>query len=238
LNQPALGQPLSGQVALVTGASRGFGAAVAVELARAGAHVVLIGRTVGGLEETDDRVRAIGGNATIMPLDLSDTEKLATLGPTLFERFGRLDIFVAAAAEIGQLSPVAHADPKMWNRILATNLTANQRLAATLDPLLRNAPSGRAIFITDRTAIEASAYWSAYGVSKAGLEQMVRAWTIEAANTRLKIELFDPGPMSTRLRTKAYPGEASGTQPEPDIAARRLLEQILGSDPIASNPIG
>ena len=230
--------PLSGQVALVTGASRGFGAAVAVELAAAGAHTVLLARTVGGLEETDDRVRKVGGSTTLMPVDLADTEKLATLGPTLFERFGRLDIFVAAAADIGQLSPIPHADPKIWNRVLATNLTANQRLAATLDPLLRHAPAGRAIFVTDRTATEAAAYWSAYAVAKAGLEQLAKAWTIEAASSSLAIELFDPGPMSTRLRAKAFPGEAQDARPEPVEAARRLVGMLKAQakQPVANAP--
>jgi len=228
-----LSRPLSGQVALVTGASRGLGASVAVELAAAGATVALIARTVGGLEETDDRVRAVGGTATLMPLDLADAEKLVALGPTLFDRFGRVDIFVGAAAEIGQLSPIPHADPKAWNRIIATNLTANQRLAATLDPLLRHSPAGRAVFVTDRAAIEAGAYWSAYGVSKAGLEQMARAWMVEAANTSLKITLFDPGPMSTRLRTKAFPGETPGTQPGPELAAGRLVKLLVGEEPQA-----
>jgi NAD(P)-dependent dehydrogenase (short-subunit alcohol dehydrogenase family) len=223
-----LSPSLSGQVALVTGGSRGLGAATAVALAAQGAHVVLIARTVGGLEETDDRVRAAGGAATLMPLDLAETGKLATLGPTLFERFGRLDIFVGAAAELGQLSPVPHADPKLWDRVLAVNLTANQRLAATLDPLLRHAPAGRAVLVTDRTAIEAAAYWSAYAASKAALEQMARAWTIEAAMTRLKIELFDPGPMATRIRIKAFPGEAAGTQPPPEAAAERLVHLLAG----------
>jgi NAD(P)-dependent dehydrogenase (short-subunit alcohol dehydrogenase family) len=225
-----LSGPLSGQVALVTGASRGFGAAIAVELAAAGAHVALVARTVGGLEETDDRIRAVGGKATLMPLDLADAEKLVSLGPTIFERFGRLDIFVAAAAEIGQLSPVPHADPKVWNRILTTNLTANQRLAATLDPLLRHSPAGRAVFITDRTAIEAGAYWAAYGASKAGLEQMVRAWAVEAAKATLRIMLFDPGPMSTRLRTKAFPGEPPGAQPGPELAAGRLAKLLIDEE--------
>jgi NAD(P)-dependent dehydrogenase (short-subunit alcohol dehydrogenase family) len=221
--------PLSGQVALVTGASRGFGAAAALALAEQGAHLVLVARTVGGLEETDDRIRTAGGGAaTLMPLDLADTEKLAPLGPTLFERFGRLDLFVSAAADIGQLSPVPHIDPKMWNRVIATNLTAPQRLAATLDPLLRAAPAGRAIFVTDRAAIEAAAYWSAYAISKAGLEQMARAWASEAGNTRLRVELFDPGPMATRLRIKAFPGEAPGTQPDPTEAAQRLVRLLLG----------
>jgi NAD(P)-dependent dehydrogenase (short-subunit alcohol dehydrogenase family) len=217
---------LSGQVALITGASRGLGAATAVALAEQGAHVVLIARTVGGLEETDDRVRAVGGEATLMPLDLIETEKLVSLGPVLFERFGRLDIWVANAAEIGQLSALPHADPKAWNRVLAVNLTANQRLAATLEPLLRNAPAGHAVFITDRTALAAKAYWSAYGATKAGLEQMAEAWAIEAAVSPLKISLFDPGPMSTKLRTKAFPGEKPGTQPAPELAAKRLVESL------------
>jgi len=220
-------KPLSGQVALVTGASRGLGAATAVALARRGAHVVLIARTVGGLEETDDGVRAVGGEATLMPLDLNETEKLVALGPTLFQRFNRLDIWVAAAADIGELCTVPQVDPKIWNRVFAVNLTANQRIAATLDPLLRAAPAGRAIFITDRTALAAKAYWAAYGASKAALEQMAEAWAIETSITRLKISLFDPGPMSTKLRTRAFPGETPGTQPAPEEAAARLVETIL-----------
>jgi NAD(P)-dependent dehydrogenase (short-subunit alcohol dehydrogenase family) len=220
-------KPLSGQVALITGASRGLGAATAVALAEQGAHVVLIGRTVGGLEETDDKVRAVGGEAVLMPVDLSETAKLVSLGPVLFERFGRLDIWVANAAELGQLSALPHADPKNWDRVLAVNLTANQRLAATLDPLLRKAPAGKAIFITDRTALAAKAYWSAYGATKAAIEQMAAAWAIEASVSPLKVSVFDPGPMSTKLRTKAFPGEKPGTQPGPEVAAKRLVEQIL-----------
>jgi len=224
-------KPLSGQIALVTGASRGLGASTAVALASAGAHVVLLAKTMGALEETDDRVRAVGGQATIMPVDLAEAEKLATLGPTLFQRFGRLDIFIAAAADLGQLSSVPHADPKVWNRVLAINLTANQRLIATLDPLLRTAPAGWAILVTDRTALAARAYWSAYGASKAALEQMVEAWKIEAAvRPSLRIDLFDPGPMSTRLRAKAYPGESPGTQPAPELAAQRLVDLILAEE--------
>ncbi len=217
---------LSGQVALITGASRGFGAATAVALAKQGAHVVLLARTVGGLEETDDKVRAAGGQATLMPVDLIETEKLVSLGPVLFQRFGRLDIFVAAAADLGQLSTLPQADPKVWDRVMAVNLTANQRLAATLDPLLRGAPVGKAVFVTDRTALAARAYWSSYGASKAALEQMAAAWAIETAASRLRIEIFDPGPMSTRLRSKAFPGEAVGTQPAPDNAAARLVAMI------------
>jgi NAD(P)-dependent dehydrogenase (short-subunit alcohol dehydrogenase family) len=220
-------KPLSGQVALITGASRGLGAATAVALAEQGAHVVLIGRTVGGLEETDDKVRAVGGEAVLMPVDLSEPAKLVSLGPVLFERFGRLDIWVANAAELGQLSALPHADPKGWDRVLAVNLTANQRLAATLDPLLRKAPAGKAIFVTDRTALAAKAYWSAYGATKAAIEQMAAAWAIEASVSPLKVSVFDPGPMSTKLRTKAFPGEKPGTQPGPEVAAKRLVETIL-----------
>jgi NAD(P)-dependent dehydrogenase (short-subunit alcohol dehydrogenase family) len=222
-----MSKPLSGQVALITGGSRGLGAAAAVALARSGAHVVLIAKTVGGLEETDDKVRAVGGAATLMPLDLIETEKLAPLGPTLFQRFGRLDIFVAAAADLGQLSSLPHADPKVWDRVIAVNLTANQRLAATLDPMLRRAPAGRAVFVTDRTALAAKAYWSAYGATKAAVEQMAEAWAIEAAIFPLRVSVFDPGPMATRLRAKAFPGEAPGTQPPPELAAARLVDLII-----------
>jgi NAD(P)-dependent dehydrogenase (short-subunit alcohol dehydrogenase family) len=221
-------KPLSGQVALVTGASRGLGAATAVALAEQGAHVVLIARTVGGLEETDDKVRAVGGTATLLPLDLGKTEELAALGPTLYQRFGRLDIFVAAAADPGMLASLPHPEPKVWDRVLAVNLTANQRLAATLDPLLRAAPRGHAVFVTDREALNAKAYWWAYGASKAALEQMAEAWAIEAEIHRFRIHLFDPGPMSTKLRSKAFPGENPGTQPAPETAAQRLVEVILG----------
>jgi NAD(P)-dependent dehydrogenase (short-subunit alcohol dehydrogenase family) len=220
-------KPLSGQVALITGASRGLGAATAVALAEQGAHVVLIARTVGGLEETDDKVRAVGGEATLMPIDLIQTEKLVSLGPVLFQRFGRLDIWVANAADLGQLSALPHADPKPWDRVLAVNLTANQRIAATLDPLLRNAPDGKVVFVTDRTALAAKAYWSAYGASKAAVEQMAAAWAIEAAASPLKVSVFDPGPMSTKLRTIAFPGETPGTQPAPELAAKRLVEMVL-----------
>jgi NAD(P)-dependent dehydrogenase (short-subunit alcohol dehydrogenase family) len=220
-------KPLSGQVALITGASRGLGAATAVALAEQGAQVVLIGRTVGGLEETDDKVRGVGGEAVLMPIDLSEPAKLVSLGPVLFQRFGRLDIWVANAAELGQLSSLPHADPKTWDRVLAVNLTANQRLAATLDPLLRKAPAGKAIFVTDRTALAAKAYWSAYGATKAAIEQMAAAWAIEASVSPLKVSVFDPGPMSTKLRTKAFPGEKPGTQPGPEVPAKRLVEMIL-----------
>src|SRR6185312_9374623 len=156
--------------------------------------------------------RAVGGEAILMPVDLSEPAKLVSLGPVLFQRFGRLDIFVANAAELGQLSATTHADPKHWDKVLAVNLTANQRLAATLDPLLRAAPGGQAIFITDGTATGHKAYWSAYGATKTALAQMAAAWALEVVPP-LRIRTFDPGPMSTKLRGKAFPGETPGTPP-------------------------
>jgi NAD(P)-dependent dehydrogenase (short-subunit alcohol dehydrogenase family) len=218
---------LEGTVALVTGASRGLGAATAVALAKRGAHVVLIARTVGGLEATDDAVRAVGGAATLLPLDLAQLDALEALGPTLFQRFGRLDGFVACAAELGVLSPVAHIEPKKWDAAMTVNLTANQRLVCTLDPLLRAAPAGRAVFVTDRVAIEPTAYWGGYAVSKAALELMARAWAAETRTTNLRVNLFDPGPMSTALRRKAFPGEAADAQPSPDARADALASLLL-----------
>ncbi|MFM2045452.1 MAG: hypothetical protein RLY86_4028 [Pseudomonadota bacterium] len=198
---------LTGRVALVTGASRGIGAAVAEALAAEGAHVVLLARTVGGLEELDDRIRAAGGAATLIPQDLMEHDKLDSLGPALFERFKRLDILVAAAAHLGVVGPVSHSVPKDWGRCMDVNLTANMRLIRTLDPLLRGSDAGRAVFLTDRVGSRPTAYWNGYAASKAGLEMMVRTYAAETLNTPLRVNLFDPGPTATALRAKAFPGE-------------------------------
>ncbi|MDB5366983.1 MAG: putative dependent oxidoreductase [Rhodospirillales bacterium] len=221
---------LAGTVALVTGGSRGLGAATAVALAQRGAHVVLIARTVGGLEATDDAVRAVGGSATLLPLDLAKLDQLDALGPTLFERFGRLDGFIGCAAELGTLSPVAHAEPKKFDGAMTVNLTANQRLVRTLDPLLRAAPAGRAVFVTDRVGYVPTAYWGGYAVSKAALELMARAWAEETRTTNLRVNLFDPGPMSTALRRKAFPGEPDGTQVPPSARADALADLLLPTE--------
>lgn len=223
-------RPLEGTVTLVTGGSRGLGAATAVALAKRGAHVVLIARTVGGLEAADDAVREVGGNATLLPLDLTKLDQLDALGPTLFQRFGRLDGFVACAADIGALSPVAHADPKKFDLAMTVNLTANQRLVRTLEPLLRAAPAGRAVFVTDKVGYVPTAYWGGYAVSKAALELMARAWAEENRTTNLRINLFDPGPMSTSLRRKAFPGEPEGTQPAPETRADALADLLLPTE--------
>jgi len=212
--------PLARRVALVTGASRGIGAAVAVELARLGAHCVLVARTQGGLEDTDDAIRAAGGQATLFPFNLArDGEKLDLIGPSIVERFGRLDILVHAAGALGQLSPVAHITPKDWTECVAVNLTASWRLIRSCDPPLRASDSGRAVFITTGRVIRPKAYWGAYGATKAGMEHLVRSWAQEVATTPLRVNLLDPGIVATAMRAAAMPGEDPATLPKPaDVA--------------------
>jgi NAD(P)-dependent dehydrogenase (short-subunit alcohol dehydrogenase family) len=213
-------------VALVTGASRGIGAATAVALAAEGAHLLLAARTVGGLEDTDDRIRALGGSATLVPLDLASPEASEQLAAAIYERHGRLDVWVSAAAELGALTPLGHADPEAWNRVLDTNLHANWRLIRTLDPLLRRAPKAHALFATCTEGREARAYWGAYAVSKAGLEQLVGIWAAELRLTQVKAALIDPGPSATRLRAQAFPGEDPTLLQSPEDAARPFLAAI------------
>ncbi len=220
---------LADRVILISGASRGLGAALAPLLAREGAHLVLLGRTQGGLEETDDRVREAGGEATLLPLDLAEGDAVMRLGPSIYRRFGRLDGLVSCAAMLGQLTPVAHADPGWFRELLTINLLAAQRLLHTLDPLLRAAPAGRAVFVTDGVARAPRAYWGAYAASKAGLEALVKSYAAEVRKTALRVNLFDPGPMATRLRAEAFPGEAKDAQPSPAQVAPELLPLLLPS---------
>jgi NAD(P)-dependent dehydrogenase (short-subunit alcohol dehydrogenase family) len=210
---------LEGAVALVTGASRGIGATVAIELARRGAHPVLIARTQGGLEETDDAIRAAGGSATLLPLDIREGDKLDLIGPSVFQRFGRLDILVHAAGALGKLTPVGHILPADWATVTGVNLDATLRLIRSCDPLLRQAPAGRAVFLTDARAREPRAYWGAYGATKAAMEHLVLTWADETRKTNLRINLFDPGPVRSRLRADAFPGENPATLPEPASVA-------------------
>jgi NAD(P)-dependent dehydrogenase (short-subunit alcohol dehydrogenase family) len=210
---------LQGRIALVTGASRGVGAAVAVELARRGAHVVITARTQGGLEETDDAIRAAGGSATLLPLDLLEEASLDAIGPSLFERFRRLDILVAAAGVLGRLTPVAHIMTQDWAEVLGVNLTAAMRLIRTCGPLLLAAEAGRAVFVTAGVARRPTAYWGPYGASKAALEHLVLAWAEETRSTRLRVNLFDPGVVRTRLRAAAMPGENPAGLPRPEAVA-------------------
>ena len=230
-------RPLAGSVALVTGASRGIGAAVAVELARLGAHCVLTARSQGGLEETDDAIRAVsgGGAATLLPLDLAKgAEKIDMLGPSVVQRFGRLDILVHAAAVLAKLTPVAHIQPRDWQEAVAVNLSACWRLIRSCDPPLRAASAGRAVVLTDSVAAAPRAYWGLYGAGKAGQEHLVRAWAAETARTPLRVSLFDPGPVATQLRAVAMPGEDPAmlrkpAEVAPAVAALCLPEEARHS---------
>ena len=221
---------LNGAVALVTGASRGIGAATAVELARLGAHVVITARTQGGLEETDDAIRAIGGSATLLPLDLAEGVQVDAIGPSLHQRFGRLDVLVHCAGALGRLTPVAHILPDDWAEVLAVNLNAAWHLIRTCDPLLRNAEAGRAVFVTDARARAPKAYWGPYGTTKAAMEHLVLTWADELRITRLRVNLFDPGIVRTRLRARAFPGEDPATLPQPEAIAPELADLCLPTE--------
>ncbi len=209
-------------VALVTGASRGIGAAVAVELARRGMHVVATARTQGGLEETDDAVRAVGGHATLLPLDLAEASALDRLGPSLFERFGRLDVLVGNAGALGRLAPVAHIQERDFRAAVGVNVEATWRLIRTTAPLLLAAPAGRAVFVTSRTVPSPAAYWGLYGATKAAMEHLVRSWAEETRTSRLRVNLFDPGVVATRLRAEAMPGENPAALATPEEVAPGL----------------
>ncbi len=216
---------LKDKIALITGASRGIGAEVAKAYAREGAHVVLLARTVGGLEEVDDAIRSEGGQATLMPLDLKKLEDLDKLGPTIAERFGGLDILVGNAGLLGTLSPLAHGKLKEWQDVMDVNVTANYQLIRTLDPLLRNAEQGRAIFVTSGVArMDESAYWGAYKVSKAALEALVHSYAAETKKTNLRVNLIDPGKKQTKMRASAYPGEDPETLETPDTLNPLFIE--------------
>ena len=222
---------LSGKIAVVTGASRGIGAAAAIELARRGAHVVITARTQGGLEETDDAIRALGGTATLLPLDLKDGAALDTLGPSLLERFGRLDIMVSNAGTIGLLTPVPHILPADWDQVVAANLSATWRLIRTCGPLLIAAEAGRAVFVTDGIVQRPIGYWGAYGATKAGLHHLVQSWAEETRTFRVRVNLVDPGPVATGLRRSAFPGEDQSLLRQPTDIAPGIAD-LCGPDEI------
>jgi NAD(P)-dependent dehydrogenase (short-subunit alcohol dehydrogenase family) len=214
-------------IALITGASRGIGEAVAERFAAEGAHVVLAARTTGGLEEVDDRIRAAGGSATLVPFDLRDFIKIDELAAALYQRYGRLDILVGNAAAFGAFSPLGHIDPKLWDEVVALNLTANWRLIRAMDPLLRAAPAGRAIFVTSRLSRDAPPYYGPYAVSKAGLESLVRIYAGEVARTPVRVNLIDPGIVRTRLRAQIFPGENPAGVPAPESVTDAFLDLAL-----------
>jgi NAD(P)-dependent dehydrogenase (short-subunit alcohol dehydrogenase family) len=218
---------LAGRLALITGASRGIGAGVARLFAAEGAHVVLVARTVGGLEEVDDQVRASGSSATLVPIDLTDVDKIDQMAAGIHQRFGRLDILVGNAGILGELGPLGHLDPKLLQRMLDLHVTANWRLIRAFDGLLRQAPAGRALFTACAAGREPTAYWSGYAVTKAALEMMVRVYDAELGKTRVKARLVDPGPVATALRKTAFPGEDRTIVPKPDDVAGAFLTAAL-----------
>ena len=215
--------PLSSRVALVTGASRGIGYATALALARQGAHIVATARTVGGLEELDDDIQKLGGSATLVPLNLTDMDGIARLGAALNERHGKLDIFVGNAGVPGPSSPLGHVTVKNWQDTLALNVTSNFQLIRCMEPLLKLSDAGRAVFVTSSVAHTATAYLGPYAASKAALDTLVRVWAAETATTAMRVNLFSPGPVRTKMRATVMPGEDPLSLETPEQIAAFIL---------------
>lgn len=215
--------PLTDRIALVTGASRGIGAALALELAKAGAHVIAVARTVGGLEELDDKIKAAGGSATLVPLDMKDVEGIARLTPALTERYGRLDILVGNAGLLTTPSPLGHIEPKSWDDVMAINVTANWHLIRALDSLLQKSDAGRAVFVTSAIAYMARPYFGLYAASKAALDAMARTYAGECANSKVRVNLFSPGQTRTRMIQTAFPGIDLETLPTAEDVAKAIV---------------
>lgn len=216
-----------GKLALITGASRGIGYSVALAFAREGAHIVAVARTEGGLEDLDDDIQTLGGSATLVPLDVTDYEGVDRLGAAIFERWGRLDVLIGNAGVLGAMSPLSHVTPKDWHKAIDVNVNANWRLLRSMDPLLRLAPAGRAIFVTSGAAQKCRPFWGPYSVSKAALEALVKTYAHEVADTAIRANLLSPGPMRTAMRAQAMPGEDPQTLPHPDEVAGLFVEMAL-----------
>ena len=218
-------KPLSGLIALVTGATRGIGRASALGLAEAGAHVIAVGRTQGALEELDDEIKTrTGGNATLVPMDLAELDDIDTLAGVIRQRWGRLDILVHAAAQLGDMTPVSYLEPKVWDKVLLLNTTTPFRLIRALEPLFRGSKAARPIFVTSSVAKTPRAFWGVYASSKAGMDALVGAWADEVENTPICPVLLSPGPMRTKMRAQAFPGEDPMTLPDPSEIAPLVVE--------------
>lgn len=220
---------LKGRVALVTGASRGIGRAASVALGKAGAHVICVARTVGGLEETDDEITKAGGTATLVPLNLKDAAAIDRLGASIFERWKKLDAFLGNAGSLGVLTPLTHLDPKAFQELLDINITANWRLIRSLDPLLCASDAGRAVFITSGSAARHTPFWGGYAMSKAALESLALTYAAECEGTNIKVNLVNPGPIRTLMRMRAMPGEDPATLKKPEELAPLLVELLSPS---------
>jgi NAD(P)-dependent dehydrogenase (short-subunit alcohol dehydrogenase family) len=220
---------LKGRVAVVTGASRGIGHATALALAKAGAHVVAVARTVGGLEELDDSIKAAGGAATLAPFDLKDFAAIDRLGAAIHERWGKLDILIGNAGMLGPLSPLGHIDPKAFDEVMAVNVTANWRLIRSLDPLLQASDAGRALFVSSGAAHKTMAYWGPYSISKAALQAMAMTYAGECERTSVRVSIVNPGPLRTRMRAEAMPGEDPLTLRTAEELAPEIVKLALPS---------
>jgi NAD(P)-dependent dehydrogenase (short-subunit alcohol dehydrogenase family) len=220
-------KPFEGKLALVTGASRGIGAATAEALAAGGAHVILVARTATALEEVEERIHGMGGNATIAPLDLTDGQSIGKLATAVSQRWEKLDILVLNAAMLGSLSPVQDIDPKEYSRLLSLNLLANQALIAAFDPLLRKADRADVVALTSSVGADPRAFWGAYGSSKAALENLLSTYADETAFTkRIRVHIVDPGATRTRMRALAFPGEEPESLKPPEAVAAAIVERL------------
>ncbi len=217
---------MSGRVALVTGASRGIGRAAAKALAGEGAHVILVARTVGGLEEVDDEIQRAGGTATLVPLDLKDFPALDRLGASIHERWGKLDAFLGNAGVLGALTPLSNLEPKVFQELIDINVTANWRLIRSLDPLLRASDAGRALFLTSGAARHHTPFWGGYAMSKAALESLVLTYAAECTGTNVRANLLSPGPLRTKMRAKAMPGEDPETLRPPEAVSGLIVDLL------------
>ena len=225
-------KPFEGKLALVTGASRGIGAATAEALAGAGAHVILVARTASALEEVEEQIHSAGGSATIAPLDLTEGESIGKLAVAVAERWEKLDIIVLNAAMLGSLTPVQDIDPKEYSRLLSINLLANQALIAAFDPLLKKAERADVVALTSSVGGEPRAFWGAYGSSKAALEALLGAYADETEYTgRLRVHIVDPGATRTRMRALAFPGEEPESVKPPEVVAKAILERLTADSP-------
>jgi len=223
-------KPLSNKIALVTGASRGIGYYAALALAKAGAHVIALARTTGGLEELDDAIQKAGGTATLVPLNLRDVAALDRLGQSIHERWGRLDAFLGNAGSLGVLTPLSHLEAKVFQELIEVNVTANWRLIRSLDPVLRASDAGRVLFVSSGAARKHVPFWGGYAMAKAALESLALTYAAECESTNVKVNLFNPGPVRTAMRAKAMPGEDPDTLPKPDALSPLIVELLSPSN--------